>query len=265
MGEKSAAMKALPPVRAMSNSVFIFYWAWTAFFWGGVGVCAVLFYVNVLDFYYSTVIGLYGVSVWLNGWVLVFLFWPESKGRNKFDVYHDALSVWTISYFLTNLLWEIPWLFLSPFVFENLNTLGDVLAMSDYMRETPINMYFWVLSSFSACDLRTVNHNPTFYTLELYSFVNVSTALLFFYMSAQRSRHRYLIPVLGAGAPASATFIFTFSEVFANYANMPGSVWDTLLALVWTQYQYFFYPLVFGWLGYKLLIADWEAIYVKQK
>ena len=37
---------------------------------------------------------------------------------------------------------------------------------------------------------------------------------------------------------------------------MPGGVADTLLALVWTQYQYFFFPLIFGYIGYQLLIAD---------
>jgi hypothetical protein len=33
---------------------------------------------------------------------------------------------------------------------------------------------------------------------------------------------------------------------------------DTLLALVWTQYQDFFFPLIFGYVGYTLLRADWR-------
>jgi hypothetical protein len=39
---------------------------------------------------------------------------------------------------------------------------------------------------------------------------------------------------------------------------MPGGVADTLLALVWTQYQYFLFPLVFGYFGVKLLMDDWR-------
>ena len=39
---------------------------------------------------------------------------------------------------------------------------------------------------------------------------------------------------------------------------MPGGIADTLLALVWTQYQYFVFPIIFGYLGCKLLYADWR-------
>ena len=73
-----------------------------------------------------------------------------------------------------------------------------------------------------------------------------------------RSRYRYLIPVLGAGEPVAATFIFSFSEVFAGFENTTGGVADTLLALVWTQYQYFLFPLIFGFFGVKLLMEDWR-------
>ena len=40
---------------------------------------------------------------------------------------------------------------------------------------------------------------------------------------------------------------------------MTGGVADTLLALVWTQYQYFVFPLIFGYIGYKLLMQDLAA------
>jgi hypothetical protein len=163
-----------------------------------------------------------------------------------------------LSYALTNALWEIPWVLASPFVFDNLNTLGDVVARTDFMRESPLNMYWWVLASFSSVDLRTVNHNSTFYTLELYSFVNVLSVVYFFYLNKKRSPYRYLIPTLGSGEPVAATFIFSFSEVFGGFENMPGGVADTLLALLWTQYQYFFFPLIFGYFGYKLLLEDWR-------
>jgi len=58
------------------------------------------------------------------------------------------------------------------------------------------------------------------------------------------------------GEPVAATFIFSFSEVFGGYQNMPGGTADTLLALVSTQYQYLVFPLVFGVLGFRLLRED---------
>ena len=94
-------------------------------------------------------------------------------------------------------------------VIENLHTLDDVVAYTPFMRESPLNMYWWVLASFSSVDLRTVNHNSTFYTLELYSFVNVLSVIFFFYLNKKRSPYRYLIPVLGSGEPVAATFIFS--------------------------------------------------------
>ena len=256
-------LKMLGPAseRVASRSTTKMFWTLTAIVWGGVGVCAVLFHVGVLEFVTSTKIGLYAISVWLNAWMLVFLL-PQNKGRSKMNLYHDALVVWMLSYALTNALWEIPWVLFSPFVFENLHTLNDVVAHTDFMRESPLNMYWWVLASFSSVDLRTVNHNPTFYTLELYSFVNVLSVIYFFYLNKKRSPYRYLIPVLGSGEPVASTFIFSFSEVFAGFENMPGGVADTLLALVWTQYQYFLFPLIFGFLGLKLLLEDWRQCHV---
>ena len=252
-------LKMLGPAseRVASRSTTKMFWTLTAIVWGGVGVCAVLFHVGVLEFVTSTKIGLYAISVWLNAWMLVFVL-PQNKGRSKMNLYHDALVVWMLSYALTNALWEIPWVLFSPFVFENLHTLNDVVAHTDFMRESPLNMYWWVLASFSSVDLRTVNHNPTFYTLELYSFVNVLSVIYFFYLNKKRSPYRYLIPVLGSGEPVASTFIFSFSEVFAGFENMPGGLADTLLALVWTQYQYFLFPLIFGFLGLKLLLEDWR-------
>ncbi|MBW2588819.1 MAG: hypothetical protein JRD92_18070 [Deltaproteobacteria bacterium] len=247
--------------RVASRSTIKVFWTCTALVWGGVGVCAAMFFVGVLDFVQSTKIGLYAISVWLNAWMLVFLL-PQNKGRSRMDLYHDALVVWMLSYMLTNALWEIPWVLFSPFVFENLHTLGDVVAQTDFMRESPLNMYWWVLASFSAVDLRTVNHNATFYTLELYSFVNVASVIFFFYLNKKRSPYRYLIPVLGSGEPVASTFIFSFSEVFAGFENMPGGLADTLLALVWTQYQYFLFPLIFGYFGIKLLLEDWRQCQV---
>jgi hypothetical protein len=247
--------------REASRSTIKVFWTCTALVWGGVAVCAVLFFVGVLNFVTSAKIGLYAISIWLNAWMLVFML-PQNKGRSRMDLYHDALVVWMLSYALTNTLWEIPWVLFSPFVFENLYTLGDVVAHTDFMRESPLNMYWWVLASFSSVDLRTVNHNSTFYTLELYSFVNVLSVFFFFHLNKKRSPYRYLIPVLGSGEPVASTFIFSFSEVFAGFENMAGGVADTLLALVWTQYQYFLFPLIFGYFGVKLLLEDWRQCHV---
>jgi len=262
----SAAARKLQMVgpasaRSASVSTMKVFWTCTALVWGGVGICAALFYVGVLEFVTSTKIGLYAISIWLNTWMLVFLL-PQNKGRSRMDLYHDALVVWMLSYALTNALWEIPWVLFSPFVFENLHTLEDVVAHTDFMRESPLNMYWWVLASFSSVDLRTVNHNPTFYTLELYAFVNVLSVIIFFYLNKKRSPYRYLVPVLGSGEPVASTFIFSFSEVFSGFENMSGGVADTLLALVWTQYQYFLFPLIFGYFGVRLLLEDWRQCHV---
>lgn len=244
--------------RTIAASTMRFFVTWTALVWGSVGICAALFYVGTLDFPTSAKIGLYAISVWLNIWIVVFWL-PKNKGRPKLDLYHEALAIWMISYALTNLLWEIPWVTFSPFVFENLHTLDDIIAQTPFMRESPLNMYYWVLASFGAVDLRTVNHNSTFFTLELYAFVNVLTVIYFFYLNKKRSPYRYLVAVLGCGEPVASTFIFSFSEVFAGFENMTGGVADTLLALVWTQYQYFLFPLIFGYFGVKLLLDDWRA------
>ncbi len=253
----ASALRTVEPASERSASHFTLrvFWSCTAVVWGGVGICAGLFYVGVLDFVTSAKIGLYAISIWLNAWMLVFLL-PRNKGRPKLDLYHDALVVWMLSYALTNTLWEIPWVTFSPFVFENLHTLEDVIAYTPFMRESPLNMYWWVLASFSSVDLRTVNHNSTFYTLELYAFVNVLTVVWFFYLNKKRSPYRYLIPVVGSGEPVASTFIFSFSEVFGGFENMSGGVADTLLALVWTQYQYFLFPLIFAYFGVKLLLED---------
>ena len=247
--------------RSVTQTVLRRFMLWTLFWWGGVGVLAMLFYIGKLDFVSSTKISLYGISIWLNGWMLA-LFTAKSPARSKMNIYHECLVIWMLSYAMTNVLWEIPWVIFSPFVFTNLNSIEDVVANTDYMRESIFHMYWWTLASFSSVDLRTVNHDPTFYTLEIYAFVNVLSTIYFFYLNNKRSPYRYLIPILGCGEPVASTFIFSFTEVFANFENMVGGVADTLLALVWTQYQYILFPLIFGYFGYQLLLEDWRHCYV---
>lgn len=231
---------------------------WTAVWWGLAGICAVAFFLGGLDFRDSSRISLYGISIWLNAWLLIWLMHGK-KYPSRSALYHDALAIWMLSYAMTNIVWEIPWIIFSPIIFVDINTIEQVLSYVPYMRESVLHMYWWTIGSFGAVDLRTVNGDPTFYTLELYAFVNVLTVIWFFHLNKKGSPHRYLVAVIGCGEPVASTFIFTFTEVFAGFENMVGSVWDILLALVWTQYQYFFFPLIFGVLGYKLLLEDWQT------
>lgn len=249
--------------RTLAPENLTFFKYWTLFWWNLSGLCAVLFYFGYMDFTTSAKVSLYGISIWLNGCVIAMLF-PSNKQRSKLSMYHDCLVIWMLSYALTNILWEIPWVIFSPFVFDNLHTIEDVVAQTGYMRETPLHMYWWALASFGSVDLRTVNHDPTFYTLEIYAFANVASTFYFLHLNNKRSPYRYLIPVLGCGEPIAATFIFSFTEVFAGFENMAGGLADTLLALVWTQYQYILFPIIFGFMGYKLLQEDWRYCHENQ-
>lgn len=256
-GTDDAAASSLAAPSTVSASTVKAFALWTAFWWGSVGVLGALFFFGFLSFTASSKASLYGISIWLNGWIIPLLS-ARVKTRPTLEVMHECLALWMASYFMTNLLWEIPWVLCSPFVFENLHTLDDVVAHTAWMRESILNMYWWVLASFSSVDLRTVNHDSTFYSLELFAFVNVASVLYFFHLNKKRSPNRYLVPVLAGGEPVAATFIFSFSEVFGGFQNMAGGVADTLLALVWTQYQYLVFPLIFGYVGYKLLREDWR-------
>ncbi len=262
MNTTALPMTGEPVARAISDGAKKRFLLWTLFWWGGVGICAIMFFFGALDFVMSARLALYGISIWLNAWIIIW-FLQKGSGQSKMDLYHDCLVVWMLSYAITNVLWEMPWVIFSPFVFNDLNTLDDVVAYTGYMRENIFHMYWWILASFGAVDLRTVNHDPTFYTVEIYAFVNLFTTLYFFHLNKKRSPYRYLVAVIGCGEPVASTFIFTFAEVFADFANMPGGIADTLLALVWTQYQYFFFPLIFGYIGYQLLVNDWQNSYMK--
>lgn len=260
--DRDTELVGRPVVRSISGTARKLFLIWTIAWWGGVGVCGALFFLGVLDFVSSAKVSLYGISIWLNGWLLAFVA-QRHESRSKLDLYHDCLVIWMLSYAMTNVLWEIPWVILSPIIFNDLNTIDDVLAQTDYMRSSIFNMYWWVLASFGSVDLRTVNHNSTFYTVEIFAFFNVLSVIWFFHLNKKRSPYRYLIAVLGCGEPIAATFIFSFSEVFAGFENMVGGVADTLLALVWTQYQYFLFPMIFGYLGFRLLQEDWRQCHSK--
>ena len=248
----------LAPERNLSEHVKKRFLIWTILWWTGVGVLGLLFFLGNLDFLSSTKISLYGISIWLNACLLAFVG-AKYDGRSREQLLHDALVVWMLCYAVTNITWEIPWVIFSPFIFENIHTIEDVVSYTEFMRESFLNMYWWILASFASIDLRTVNHDGTFYTIELFAFSNLAMTLYFFYLNKKRSRHRYLVPMIGCGEPIAATIIFSFSEVFDNFENMPGGIADTLLALVWTQYQYILYPLIFGYIAYQLLLSDLKA------
>lgn len=255
--ERGAASAGRAVARTLSPAAGRLFAIWTIAWWGGVGACAALFFLGALDFTSSAKISLYGISIWLNGWLLAYVAQRHER-RSRLNLYHDCVVLWMLSYAMTNVLWEIPWVLLSPFVFHGLETLDDVVAQTGYMRASVAHMYWWVLASFASVDLRTVNHNSTFYVVELLAFANVFATACFFHLNRKRSPYRYLIVVLGCGEPIAATFIFSFSEVFGGFQNMPGGLADTLLALVWTQYQYFVFPMLFGYLGFRLLREDWR-------
>ncbi len=254
---EGAEPEGRPVARSRARAAGRLFLIWTLAGWGGVGACAALFYLGVLDFVASAKISLYGISIWLNGWLLA-LVAQRSEPRSRLDLYHDCLVLWLISYAMTNVLWEIPWVIFSPFVFQDLDSIGDLTAHTAYMRSSLSHMYFWVLASFGSVDLRTVNHDSTFYTVELFAFANVLSTLYFFHLNRKRSPYRYLLVVLACGEPIAATFIFSFAEVFGGFQNMVGGVADTLLALLWTQYPYFLFPMIFGALGARLLREDWR-------
>ena len=84
---------------AMERSVAAPTWKvwgiWTALFWGASGVFATLFFLGVLDFTTSTKASLYGISIWLNGWLLAFVA-AKREPRTKPDLYHDLMVLWMV-------------------------------------------------------------------------------------------------------------------------------------------------------------------------
>lgn len=249
--------------RLVSKPVWRVFAIWTAFFWGGTTVLGTLFYLGVVDFTTSTRVSLYGTSIWLNACLIPFVI-PGARDRPRQALFHEAIVLWLVCYTMTNSLWEIPWVLSSPFIFEDLHTLNDVVFHTEWMRSNPLHMGWWVMASFSAVDLRTVNHDPTFYSLEFFAFMNVAGAYAFYRLHTRRSPLRYLIPLLGSGEPIAATFIFSFSEVFSGFANMPGGVADTLLALLWTQYQYILFPALTAWMAYHLFLQDLHSAWFRR-
>ena len=66
-------MVGQPLERSISRTSQRLFLIWTLFWWGGVGVCAILFYAEVLGFLASTKIALY-----------------SRVNRNRMDIIHPA-------------------------------------------------------------------------------------------------------------------------------------------------------------------------------
>ena len=134
----------LAPERRLSRKSKKLFIGWTSFWWGGVVLMGTLFFIETLSFTLSTKIALYGISIWLNGCLLGLIGQPKD-GRSKMQVYHDCMVLWMVTYLITNMTWEIPWVLCSRTIFQDLNTLEDLVSQSGFMRESVANMYYWVM------------------------------------------------------------------------------------------------------------------------
>jgi hypothetical protein len=228
------------------------YWCVTAFFWIIPAVCGVLFWLEVWDNMRASKVSLYAVSIWLNACCLMLVPRPDET-RTRACVYREFLIAWMISFSMTNLLWEWPWFLSSRFIFHDLHTIDDWIGLGTRIRE---HMWLWPLASFGAVDLRTINGNGAFMAVEMLSIPSVLTFTAFYFLDRRKHRLRYVLPIINGPMVVGGTLIFSFSEVFGGYSNMPGGLTDTLLALVWTQYQYVLFPAAMCCFSLRLLLND---------
>jgi hypothetical protein len=228
------------------------FWRVTALFWSVPAICGFLFWIEAWDNMLASKVSLYAVSIWLNACCLVLIRRPDEM-RTRAGVYREFVIVWMISFSMTNLLWEWPWFLTSKFIFRDLHTIDDWIGLSASIRE---HMWLWPLASFGAVDLRTINGNGTFMAIEMLSIPSVLTFTAFYFLDKKKHRPRYVLPIFNGPMVVGGTLIFSFSEVFGGYPNMPGGVADTLLALLWTQYQYVLFPAVMFYFSLRLLLND---------
>ena len=87
--DRDAEHVGQPVARSLSPTARRLFLIWTGAWWGGVGVCAALFFVGVLDFVWSARISLYGISIWLNGWLLAFVA-HRSEPRSRIETPEDC-------------------------------------------------------------------------------------------------------------------------------------------------------------------------------
>jgi len=237
---------------SMTNRSKTLFWYLTAFFWTIPAVCGVLFWQEVWTNMLASKVSLYAVAIWLNTCCLMLIRRPN-EARTRACVYREFLIVWMISFSMTNLLWEWPWFLSSKFIFSDMHTIDDWIGFSAHIRE---HMWLWPLASFGAVDLRTINGNGAFMAVEMLSIPSVLTFTIFYFLDRKKHRLRYVLPIVNGPMVVAGTLIFSFSEVFSNYPNMPGGRADTLLALVWTQYQYVLFPGAMFYFSLRLLLND---------
>jgi hypothetical protein len=236
----------------VTNRSKTLFWAVTAFFWAIPAVCGVLFWRELWDNMLASKVSLYAVAIWLNACCLMLIRRPDET-RTRAGVYREFLIVWMISFSMTNLLWEWPWFLSSKFIFRDLHTIEDWIGLGAHIRQ---HMWLWPLASFGAVDLRTINGNGAFMAVEMLSIPSVLTFTAFYFLDRRKHRLRYVLPLFNGPMVVGGTLIFSFSEVFGGYANMAGGTADTLLALVWTQYQYVLFPALMFYLSLRLLLND---------
>jgi len=236
----------------MTNRSKKLFWYSTAFFWAIPALCGVLFWSGLWENLLASKVSLYAVSIWLNTCCLM-LVPRRDESRTRAAVYREFVIAWMISFSMTNLLWEWPWFLSSKFLFHDLHTIQDWIALAPRIRE---HMWLWPLASFGSVDLRTINGNGAFMAVEMLSIPSVLTFTAFYFLDRKKHRLRYVLPIFNGPMVVGGTLIFSFSEVFGGYANMSGGVADTLLALVWTQYQYVLFPAMMFYFSFRLLLHD---------
>jgi len=228
------------------------FWGLTACFWLIPTISGFLFWQGVWTNMSASKVALYAVSIWLNTCALM-LIPRRRERRTRGCVYREFLVAWMISFSMTNVLWEWPWLLSSTFVFRDMHTIADWHAFSEHVRA---HIWLWPLASFGAVDLRTINGNGAFMAVEMLSVPSVLTFTAFYFLDRREHRLRYVLPLVNAPMVIGGTLIFSFSEVFGHFENMPGGVTDTLLALLWTQYQYVLFPAIMFAFALILLLDD---------
>lgn len=170
-------------------------------------------------------VGLHAVSIWFNP--CCFALPPRAdETRTKADVYREFVIVRTISFGMTNLLREWPWFVSSKFLFTDLHTIEDWLGLTDRIRE---HMWLWPLASLGSVDL---NGNGTFMSIEMLPIPSILTFTAFYLLDTRGRRLRYVLPIFNGPMVVGGTLMFSYSEVFGGYANMPGGVADTRVALL---------------------------------
>lgn len=224
----------------------------TAFFWIIPAICGVLFFLDIWDNLLASRVTLYAMSFWFNACCLMLIRRPDET-RTRASVYREFMIAWMITFSMTNLLWEWPWFLSSKFLFHGLHSFEDWIGLSAHIRE---HMWLWPLATFGPIDLRTINGDGAFMAVEMVSISSVLTFTVFYFLDRKKHPLRYVLPLFNAPMVIAGTLVFSFSEVFGGYQNIPGGLADTLLALLWSQYQFVLFQAMMFYFSLRLLLND---------